>query len=214
MLVKVQGSKLDGLSKTERGSINAALKSIREAMPPNTTREELAREMERRAGKYRKEWPNAALTASALAKHWSRYAAAEPMADTVPKLAEPSWDWAYVVSRCDLNIAIELPWASLKAEKQHRIVECYNSLPPFGFEFWLDDNFGMGWEEWEVHPSWHTLGGSDRGRVREFLSDWEPDCWREVWTELWTGECPGTWDEVRDAAKHAVLGELRSRMKK
>ena len=213
MLVEIQGSKLDGLTKPERGRINAALKAMSEAMPPNTTREELAREIELRAGKYRKEWPNAALTASALVKHWSKFAAAKPLSAELPRLPEPAWDWVYVVNRSKLKISLELPWASLKPETQHRIVEYHQSLPPLGFEFWMDVEF-EGWEQWENYPTWHTMECNYRDDALAFLSNWEPDGWRGVWSDVYSGQCASAWNELNDWMKYNLLLKLRARIKK
>jgi len=100
MLVEVQGSKLAGLSKPEREPINVALKAISEAMP-NTTNEELAREIKRRAGKYREQMPDAQLTACGLAKNWSRcdQAKGEVKRAAVPVEEEPAFwreAWAQI----------------------------------------------------------------------------------------------------------------------
>ena len=88
MMVKIQGSCLNELTKSERGKINASLKSIREAMPELSS-EDLAHEIERRARKYNELMPAAMLTANALANHWSKCASEKPMADTIPRLSAP-----------------------------------------------------------------------------------------------------------------------------
>jgi len=71
-LVRLQGSNLSALSKTERGSINAALKAIRQAAP-DLDDETLARTITGHAAQYAIVMPDGTgLTATALAKHWSR----------------------------------------------------------------------------------------------------------------------------------------------
>jgi hypothetical protein len=56
---------------SERGALNAALRQIRESAS-ELTEDELALEIRHRADVYRKVFPNAALTPTALAKHWER----------------------------------------------------------------------------------------------------------------------------------------------
>jgi DNA-binding transcriptional ArsR family regulator len=68
-LVQVSGQRLDRLTKSERGRINKAAQELRQvgATPDQVTRA---------AATYRREYPNAALTATALAANWSKFAPA------------------------------------------------------------------------------------------------------------------------------------------
>ena len=170
MLVEIQGSKLDGLTIRERGSINAALKAISEAMP-NTTREELAREIKRRAGKYRKEWPNAALTASALVKHWSKFAAANPLTGgrVVQGIEEPTWDWREVAR--ELGYTADL-WAMLERSQKYEILrkqnigQCAEVPVEEEPEFWREA-WGMIWPDVECKGSWWMQPESYKEELRK-----------------------------------------------
>ena len=66
-LVAVEGLDLSRLNSLERGRVNKALKAIREVFPHVT-----ADEIKRRAANYRKRYPNAEITAMALACNWSK----------------------------------------------------------------------------------------------------------------------------------------------
>lgn len=68
-LVKLQGSSLQSLTKSERGRLNKALAEIRSACPALTPAL-----LSRRAEAYRAAMPGATFTATALAAHWSRLA--------------------------------------------------------------------------------------------------------------------------------------------
>jgi hypothetical protein len=63
------------LTKSERGGANKVLKELREV---DATPEEVGT----RAAEYRRRWPGATLTASALARHWSTLLPADPYAET------------------------------------------------------------------------------------------------------------------------------------
>jgi hypothetical protein len=73
-LCAATGTDARSLTKPGRGALNAALRDIRAASPEVTPAE-----VERRANRYARKFPTAALTASALAKHWA--ACAAPPAD-------------------------------------------------------------------------------------------------------------------------------------
>jgi uncharacterized protein with PIN domain len=66
-LVQVTGATVSA----ERGALNAALKTLREA-EPELEDEDLALLIQLRAEAYKRAWPEMALTPTALAKHWSR----------------------------------------------------------------------------------------------------------------------------------------------
>lgn len=73
-LCSATGTDARSLTKPGRGALNAALRDIRAASPEVTPDE-----IKRRAGRYSRKFPSAALTAPALAKHWA--ACAAPPAD-------------------------------------------------------------------------------------------------------------------------------------
>ena len=70
-VVTATGQRADALTKTERGRLNVAVKQLREV---NAVPEQVPAA----ASKYRLLFPGAALTATALAAHWSRIAPAPP----------------------------------------------------------------------------------------------------------------------------------------
>lgn len=78
-------AKLDGwtdgssMPKTGAANIGRAVKELREASPEMDDAA-LAAEVEARAGRYRSQWRQVTLTASALVKHWSKFAAPTPTA--------------------------------------------------------------------------------------------------------------------------------------
>lgn len=63
-MITVCGINAQGLTKTGRGQINAALKELREIGATPT-------DIEAKAKVYRKTWPDATLTPTALVKHWA-----------------------------------------------------------------------------------------------------------------------------------------------
>lgn len=67
ILANVTGQQIDGLTKSARGALNRAASELRDV---NAT----AGEVKRRALAYRARFPQAALTATALAKHWAALA--------------------------------------------------------------------------------------------------------------------------------------------
>ena len=69
-----------------RGQLNAALKAIREQEPELTDSYLLSVEIHERAKMYRAVFENAALTPTALAKHWQRVKAETHKA---PRIREP-----------------------------------------------------------------------------------------------------------------------------
>lgn len=69
-VARVCGISTTTLTRSSRGQLNAALKELREV---NATEAEV----EAKAKAYRKQYPNATLTPSALVKHWSSFAEAE-----------------------------------------------------------------------------------------------------------------------------------------
>jgi hypothetical protein len=73
-LCSATGIDAHSLTKSGRGALNAALRDIRAASPGVTPAE-----IERRAHRYGRKFPSAALTAPALAKHWA--ACSAPPAD-------------------------------------------------------------------------------------------------------------------------------------
>ena len=73
-LCSATGTDARSLTKSGRGALNAALRDIR-AASPGVTPEEITR----RANRYSRKFPSAALTAPALAKHWA--ACVAPPAD-------------------------------------------------------------------------------------------------------------------------------------
>lgn len=86
-LVEVTGANVS----VERGAVNFALASIRSEMT-DVPDETLAEEIRFRARSYRKAWPNAALTPTALSKHWSRIVA--EAAEVKPTPAAPVEGWS------------------------------------------------------------------------------------------------------------------------
>lgn len=68
-LVSASGMRLEGLTRTERGRVNAAAKQLREV---GATPEQV----HAAASKYLVTFPGAAITATAIAAHWSRIAPA------------------------------------------------------------------------------------------------------------------------------------------
>jgi hypothetical protein len=89
-LIEVTGANVS----MERGALNASLKEIRDEMP-DVDAVDLAGEIVYRAGLYRKAFPGAALTPTALAKHWTRVLTE---GRATPALAAP----AAPQSRCTL----------------------------------------------------------------------------------------------------------------
>ena len=77
-LLRVCGMPMSGLTGSEGGRVAKARKEIMDAMPqdrPTLDMESfIVAEIERRAAAYRREWPNAELTPTALASNWSRFA--------------------------------------------------------------------------------------------------------------------------------------------
>ena len=69
-LVQVSGQRLDRLTKSERGRINKACQELRQV---GATPEQVRAA----AGAYKREYPNAAVTATALAANWSKFAPAQ-----------------------------------------------------------------------------------------------------------------------------------------
>jgi hypothetical protein len=67
-LVEVTGANVSA----ERGALNAALKSIKDALGGEVEGELLGQVIRDMAGRYRRLWPDMTLTATALAKHWNR----------------------------------------------------------------------------------------------------------------------------------------------
>lgn len=90
-LVEIQGSRLNSLTRSERGAINRALGEIRRVMPDVT-----AATIRQRAETYREKMPRITLTANALASWWGRLGGngAEPSAAPVVSTHEhapPDW---------------------------------------------------------------------------------------------------------------------------
>ena len=85
-LCSVTGNDLASLTKSGRGAINGALKDIKGATPDVTPDE-----IKRRAAIYARKFPNAALTAPALAKHWSGCGGAdgESTDDWLARMSQP-----------------------------------------------------------------------------------------------------------------------------
>jgi hypothetical protein len=103
MLVKIQGSKLDALTRNERGAINVALRDIREVMP-DMDDEKLAQEIKRRAREYvdgERMPKGATLTALAVAKNWSRLSASSQSGSVgeSPPPRKPPRGWELVMDR-------------------------------------------------------------------------------------------------------------------
>jgi uncharacterized protein YdaU (DUF1376 family) len=73
-LVSADGSDLSQVTRSAWSAASKALKDIRE-VSPDVTPEEIAT----RTANYRKQFPNAAISPSALAKHWARLATARPV---------------------------------------------------------------------------------------------------------------------------------------
>lgn len=87
-LVEVTGATVE----VERGALNAALKAIRSASS-ELEDADLAILIRLRADAYRKAFPDAALTPSALAKHWGRVQAEARTVKPSVALPPPA-DWA------------------------------------------------------------------------------------------------------------------------
>ncbi len=77
-LAEIEGAKGGEVNKLAAGGIGKALRAIREVCP--LVNGELADEIRRRAAVYRATWPNATLSAMALAKHWARMDSAQAVA--------------------------------------------------------------------------------------------------------------------------------------
>jgi hypothetical protein len=125
MLVKVQGSKLDGMTPSERGAINKALKDIKETAPPGTTSEQMAAEIKRRAGAYREEFSEGTIcTASALAKHWSKLGSwrkRDEASNQHAPIAEPDFPWREYVNT-KLGWSVVVAWSVLSRDSHRNIL--------------------------------------------------------------------------------------------
>ena len=80
-LVTATGMRLDALTRTERGRVNAAAKQLREVA---ATPEQVAGA----ASKYQVTFPGAAITATAIAAHWSKIAP-QPAAERCQRCQAP-----------------------------------------------------------------------------------------------------------------------------
>lgn len=100
-LLRVCGMPMEGLTGSEGGRVAKARKEIRDAMPQDRPTLEMddfmVAEIERRAAAYRREWPNAELTPTALAANWSRFAGGQKKEGGAARVSqaiqEPSGDW-------------------------------------------------------------------------------------------------------------------------
>jgi hypothetical protein len=126
MLVKVQGSKLDGMTPSERGAINKALRDIKETAPPSTTSEQMAAEIKKRAGAYSEKFSEGTIfTATALAKYWSQLGEWRPAGAALvspqkaPVTPCPIGDWrlfAREVIGWSAHFDDSIKWEDLSAE--------------------------------------------------------------------------------------------------
>jgi hypothetical protein len=85
-LCRIQGSDYKALTKPERGKVNAARKEIIAATPGVT-----AQEIEQRAIKLARLWPNAKVTANSLSAHWSECQVNRPAATLGGMPEFPNW---------------------------------------------------------------------------------------------------------------------------
>lgn len=84
-LLRVCGMPMEGLTGSEGGRVAKARKEIMQACFGLTV-EGIVAEIERRAATYRREWPNAELTPTALAANWSRFAGGQKKEGGAPIL--------------------------------------------------------------------------------------------------------------------------------
>ena len=126
-LARVCGVRADEVTKALGGEIGTALRDIK-----GVCAEVTVAEIERRAAAYRREWPNATLSPSALAKHWGRFGAgqkkgggagfvnlpAEERVEVRDTRAPVGWQRATVGL-----YGVEIPWAMLGEGQQAEVRE-------------------------------------------------------------------------------------------
>jgi hypothetical protein len=178
MLVKIQGSTLDALSRNERGAINVALRDIREAMP-DMDDDKLAQEIKRRAREYvdgERMPKGATLTALAVAKHWSRLdvrsQGVQVGDSTTPR--KPPRGWELVMDRLFVGTDWRGVWG------------CWELVPHSDqtqVRSWLEKNGPIHFD-WRA-VAWHVFESEPVGWPKQFCRDKER--FRKTW-EAWTDE--------------------------
>jgi len=116
VLAIVGGGRVETVTRAMWGEAAKALSDIK-AVCPDVTPEMITEA----AGAYRREWPKASLSPSALAKHWGKFApgAKKEGGRVVQGVAEPTWDWREVAR--GLGLCAE-QWALLERGDKIKIM--------------------------------------------------------------------------------------------
>jgi uncharacterized protein YdaU (DUF1376 family) len=124
-LAEVCGVAIGQVTRALGGEIGKARADIL-AVSPDVT----PTEIRRRADAYRKEWPKATLSPSALAKHWGRYAAVEKKEGGRAKwMDEPTWRWREMALH-RLGWDVSLDWGALLERMRSEILQVWNDMLP------------------------------------------------------------------------------------
>jgi hypothetical protein len=224
MLVKVQGSKLDGMTPSERGAINKALRDIKETAPPSTTSEQMAAEIKKRAVAYSEKFSEGTIfTATALAKYWSQLgewrpagaALASPQEAPVTPCPTPDWK-TFANTTIGWSIPPDSPlrWEDLTHGQRSEFQRNWDSerrrlsrsCPLGGWQLFAREVIG-----WTVPDAdsikWEDLPAGGR---QEWLRHFELD-WRRAWTTLFDFAPPPSWWAVLDMHKPQLLEQIFKR---
>ncbi len=119
------------VTKSAGGRIAKALAEIRAATPGVTVAE-----IEARARRYRAQWPNAELSATALSANWGRFASAKKENGGLrgDAIREPHWDWRETAAALQIPVAPGEHWSRLERAWQVRIWRAANFKQPEGTE--------------------------------------------------------------------------------
>jgi hypothetical protein len=122
-----------GVTKTERGRINAALKELR-AIYPASTNYAIAFDIRARADVYRQKFPGMELTPQALVGNWSRIDPAEEARQPASAIDRPP------LTRCETCDGLHLVLVSVTADGQEQYAPCPDCHPsPMSAGFWRYD---------------------------------------------------------------------------
>jgi hypothetical protein len=175
MLVKIQGSTLDALTRNERGAINVALRDIREVMP-DMDDEKLAQEIKRRAREYvdGERMPKGAmLTATALAKWWSQLSARSQSGSLgeSPPPRKPPRGWELVMDRLFQGIdwrAVWPCWEFVPESDQLAVRRWLQKHGPVHYDW-----NAVCWHLYEFDPvGWADQTQRDKMRYEETWEGW------------------------------------------
>lgn len=173
MLVKIQGSTLDALSRNERGAINVALRDIREAMP-DMDDDKLAQEIKRRAREYvdgERMPKGATLTALAVAKNWSRLRGQGVQVGDSTTPRKPPRGWELVMDRLfeGTDWRTFWPcWEVMPASDQMQVRSWLEKNGPIDYD-WR----AVCWHFYELEPvTWPDQSFRDKRRYRQTWEGW------------------------------------------